>query len=378
MIKTKIKKKDRDSIEFPLMGYAGWGITKFFDSFKSLSFLVDRLETITLRKDIDKIIIDRPIYITGLARAGTTIILEMLSKHPDLASHRYKHLLMPYLPHWFSQMVNKTFFYKKPFERVHKDGIFITRESPEAIEEIFWGKFFDSNHNESISNIISSNMSNPKFEKFYRDHIRKLMINQKSSRYLTKNNYSITRLEYLLQLFPNSKILVIIRNPVNHIASLIKQTNLFIEMERLSPVLGDWLRIIGHYEFGHHQVCINVNNTELIHNIRKLWKNEKTYVKGWAYYWSSIYDFIANQLDTNKKLKKATYIVRYEDLCETPAKIIDKILDHTELSSIKFEKEKKYYIKHLHLPTYYTPDFSNQDLEYISEVTKATATRFGY
>ncbi|MFX1316458.1 MAG: sulfotransferase [Promethearchaeota archaeon] len=378
MIKTKIKKRNQVSIDFPIMGYAGWGITKFFDVFKSLSFLLNKLETITLRKDLEKIIIDRPIYITGLARAGTTIILEMLSKHPDLASHRYKHLLMPYLPHWFSQLVNKTTLYKKPFERVHKDGIFITRESPEAIEEMLWQKFFDNNHTETISNIISGNDSNPKFEKFYQNHIRKLMLNQNAVRYLTKNNYSITRLEYLLQLFPNSKILLIIRNPVNHIASLIKQTNLFIEMERLSPILGDWLKIIGHYEFGHHQVCINVNNTELIHNIRKLWSNEKTYVKGWAYYWSSIYDFIANQLDTNKNLKKATFIVRYEDLCKTPAKIIDKILDHTELSLKKFEKEKQYYIKHLHPPTYYTPDFSNQDLEYISEVTKATATRFGY
>lgn len=30
-----------------------------------------------------------PVYVTGLARAGTTITLEALAAHPHLASHRY-------------------------------------------------------------------------------------------------------------------------------------------------------------------------------------------------------------------------------------------------------------------------------------------------
>ncbi len=373
----KIKSKNPDSYEFPLLGYVGYVTTKFFNSFKPLSFLLERLETIILSNDIDKISIDRPIYIMGIARAGTTIILEMLSKHPDLASHRYKHILMPYLPHWFSLIAKKTKIYTKPIERLHKDGIIVTRESPEVIEEIFWQNYFFNLHNENTSNIINGGDSNPKFEKFYRNHIRKLMINQNCSRYLAKNNYNITRSEYLLRLFPSSKFLIIIRNPVNQIASLIKQTKLYIKMERKNPLLSDWLKIIGHNEFGHRQVCINVGNTELIRKIRKLWRNKKTYVKGWAYYWSSIYDFFADHLDKNKKLKKATLIVRYNDLCEKPAEIIDKILEHTELSAKKFEKLKKYYVNHLHKPSYYTPNFSNQDLEHISKVTKSTAARFG-
>ncbi len=373
----KIKAKNPDSYDVPLLGYVGYFTTKFFNSFKPLSLLLDRLETSVLSNDIDKLIIDRPIYIIGVARAGTTIILEMLSKHPDLASHKYKHIPMPYLPNWFSRIAKKTKIYTKPIERLHKDGIIVTRESPEVIEEAFWQQFFDNLHNENTSNIINGSVSNPKFEKFYRNHIRKLMINQNCSRYLAKNNYNITRSEYLLRLFPSSKILLIIRNPVNHIASLIKQTKLYIKMEQKNPILSDWLRIIGHHEFGHRQVCINVGNSGLIRKIRKLWRNKKTYVKGWAYYWSSIYDFFADHLDKNKKLKKATLIVRYNDLCDKPAIIIDKILEHTELSTHKFEKLKKYYINNLHKPSYYTPNFSNQDLKYISDITKSTVARFG-
>ena len=124
-------------------------------------------------------------------------------------------------------------------------------------------------------------------------------------------------------------------------------------------------------------MCINVGNTELIHKIRKLWKNNKTSVKGWAYYWTSIYDFIANRLDVNKTLKKATLIVKYGDLCENPATMIDQILEHAELPTAKFEKVKKYYIKHLHKPSYYTSNFSKQNIADINEITKETAARFG-
>ena len=122
-------------------------------------------------------------------------------------------------------------------------------------------------------------------------------------------------MEYVLKLFPSAKFLVIIRNPVSHIASLIKQTRLFIDIEKGDPLLMDWTRIIGHREFGHAQVCINVGDTNLIHNIRKLWKNKQTYVKGWAHYWNSIYEYIANRLDVNEKLKNAVQIIRYQDIC---------------------------------------------------------------
>ncbi|MFW9783223.1 MAG: hypothetical protein ACFFFB_13155 [Candidatus Heimdallarchaeota archaeon] len=133
----------------------------------------------------------------------------------------------------------------------------------------------------------------------------------------------------------------------------------------------------GHHEFGHHRVCINVGNTELIRNIRKLWKDKKTYVKGWAYYWDSIYGFFAKQIEENRELKDATLIVRYDALCKSPSKIIDEILANTELSTEKFDKVKSYYVKHLHKPTYYTPNFTDQERLNIAEITNSTSTRLG-
>lgn len=372
-----VKRTKTNSFQLPKLGYLGYTITKFFHLCTPVTFFHERFETLTLFNEIRKLEIKKPIYITGLARAGTTIILEMLSKHPDLATHQYKHLLMPYLPNWISKISNKVKLNSKPTERIHKDGIMIMSDSPEAVEEIFWKKYFKYVQDENTSHIINGNVINPKFERFYANHIRKLLITQDRSRYLAKNNYNITRLDYLLRIFPSAKFLLIIRNPVNHIASLIKQTKLFIKMEEDIPLLQDWLKILGHREFGHDRICINVNNTELIHKIRKLWSNKKTYVKGWAYYWVSIYDFIAKNLEINEKLRNATFIVNYDNLCEKPADTIDRILKHTELPLERFRNVREYYIKHLHKPTYYSPDFFEQELSDIHKITKDTASRCG-
>ncbi|MHA2287344.1 MAG: sulfotransferase [Promethearchaeota archaeon] len=378
MTETKIRTWSRKNRDLPVTGYAAYVTAKFFTSFKKLSYYLSKIETLLSRDEINELTIDRPIYIAGLARAGTTIILEMLHKHPFLASHKYRHFFMPFFPHRFSRIVDQSKFFTKPRERVHRDGIIITRESPEAVEEIFWQDFFSNNHNENISNVMNSAISNPEFEQFYRDHIRKLLINQRCSRYLAKNNYNITRLEYIHNLFPDVKFLLIVRNPVNHIASLIKQTKLFTKIEEKYPLLIDWHRITGHSEFGFNQLCINTGDNEVVQKIRNLWNSDRTNVQGWAFYWSCIYDHVKNLLGTNKEVQKASLIIKHEDLCENSAETIDKILEHTELPLDNYDKIKKYYVKHLHRPTYYTPSFTKQELQDISDITKATASRFGY
>ena len=47
-------------------------------------------ETRIRAADIEGIDIVKPVFVCGLARAGTTILLETLARHPQLGSHRYR------------------------------------------------------------------------------------------------------------------------------------------------------------------------------------------------------------------------------------------------------------------------------------------------
>ena len=101
---------------------------------------------------ISKIILDRNVYkannfeeiknknifITGLARAGTTAVLNLIDSSNKFASLRYKYMpfiLSPRLAKVFSNFSNKSSLQK---ERFHGDGIKININSPECLDEPFW------------------------------------------------------------------------------------------------------------------------------------------------------------------------------------------------------------------------------------------------
>ncbi len=342
------------------------------------STTLHRLESSWMRTDIKKSNITAPIYITGLARSGTTVVLEMLSQHIDIATHRYLHMVIPYAPNWIQKLADKVPIMTKPSERLHKDGLLVNKDSPEAVEEILWQEFFENALDESLSNVLDSKTSNPKFERFYRENIKKLLLNKHASRYLAKNNYSVARMEYLLKLFPDAKFVLMIRNPFDHIASLAKQDAIFKQMEAEDPRLLEWTKLIGHREFGSEKVCINLDNYDLVKEVRQLWNNKATYVKGWALYWASVYDFVHKELTENQNLAQAVHVFRYEDLCDRPSEVIDQILNHISVEKESFRKVKQHYCATLKRPSYYRTSYTDKEQDQILTATKDAASEFGY
>lgn len=374
-MKIKRAESGKAQFDFPAPMYY---IAKLVRTIPAVGDTLHTLEFSKMKRSIESLKVDRPIYVTGLARAGTTITLEMLSKHPDVATHRYLHMVMPYVPHWIQSLADKTPIMLSPTERVHKDRIMVNRNSPEAVEEIFWQRYFEDTLDETTSNVMRKDISNPEFEEFYRNHLRKLMQDQLSTRYAAKNNYNVARMEYIQKIFPNVKFLIIVRNPFDHIASLAKQDTILSEVERQDKRLLDWTKIIGHREFGGAKICINLDNTDTVQKIRDLWRNKRTYVTGWAIYWASVYSHVHQTLESNQKLAKAALVVRYETMCEEPDATIDQIVEHTELDPKKFEGVKKRYVKTLRPPSYYSVQYTEEEKESIKEITGPVAKLFDY
>jgi hypothetical protein len=337
------------------------------------------LETKLLGRRLDAAKVDRPVYICGLPRAGTTISLQMLSEHPDVTTHKYADFLMPYMPYawnWFFPRVPVNAM-RNPVPRIHRDRIQVTRDSAEMGEEILWERFFPHIHDESQVSVLDKNTSNPAFERFYREHIEKLLLSRGRGRYVSKAIMCVIRMQYLRKLFPDARFFLYVRNPIDHIASLLKQDRIWDELDRDDPRQIEIIEMTGHHEFGSRQIMANVGDPSVLREIHEL-RDRGRNVRARATYWSYVYNFVLGQIDADPDLARSVCIVRYEDLCGNSAETIDRIVAHAELSPEPFAAAKTAYCAKLSLPDYYRPNFNAAELEEIVEVTAPVASRFGY
>lgn len=347
----------------------------FIQRHRDLFIRLGNLESSYLTDEIARAKIDRPIYIAGLARSGTTILLEVIASSPTIATHRYRDYPPIFIPYAWNWWLNHIPLKKdQPVERTHADGIFVTSNSPEAMEEVLWMAFFEHLHDPRRSGVLDASVRNPGFEKFYRDHIRKLILARGGIRYASKENYNITRLEYLLHLFPDARFVIPVRHPAGHIASLIKQHRLISAGQRQSPKALAHFQRIGHFEFGLDLRPINAGADSTIAEISDLWKRGEE-LRGWARYWASIYGFVAQRLSENPRLRESATIVRFEDLCSEPGQTLTHLFNHCALDEPELVAR---WAPRLHSPTYYEAKFSDEDLGIIDEEAGATARRFGY
>jgi hypothetical protein len=349
----------------------------FIERHKDLWIRLGSLETGLVESAIAGVQIDRPVYVTGLARSGTTILLKTLARHPDVATHRYSDFPMLFTPYlwnrWLDLVPRKD---EAPAERSHGDGIAVTSESPEAFEEPLWMAFFPDRHDPSTSAVLGRDTDAPEFARFYRDHIRKLLAVRGRARYVAKGNYNVTRIAYLARLFPDARFVIPVRDPVWHIASLMKQHRLFLEGQRDNPAARRHLRRVGHFEFGADRRPINAGDDAATAAIMRLWQAGEE-VRGWARYWSQVHRYVADLIEHHQPDVRAVIrIVRYEDLCADPRAVLKDLLAHCGLAATgEFLAAAA---ARFHQPTYYRPRFSPAEHAIIAEETGDAARRFGY
>ena len=253
------------------------------------------LESSAYRAELDGIEIDRPCYVAGLARSGSTILLELLAGQPGVATHRYRDFPPVYTPLFWNRAFAHVYRTDAPpAERAHKDRILVTPDSPEAMEEVLWMRFFPGIHDTGRSQVLDAATANPAFERFYADHLRKIMLVRGGRRYLSKGNYNLTRFAYLQKLFPTARFVVPVRDPRWHVASLMKQHRLFCAEERRDPRILKHMQRAGHLEFGLDRRAINVGDTACAQAIEALWRDGQE-VRGWARYWAMLYGFVLDQ-----------------------------------------------------------------------------------
>jgi hypothetical protein len=256
--------------------------------------------------------------------------------------------------------------------RVHADGILVSSEGPEALEEPLWMAFFPSSHDADSSHVLNADTSRPDYEKFYRNHVRKVLAIRRGERYVCKGNYHVARLEYLLKIFPDARFIVPIRKPREHVASLIKQHRLFVAGETRHPRALVQMQCCGHFEFGRDRRVPRLDDLEAAASVERLW-NAGEEVRGYARSWSLVYGFLARRLAANAALRAAAMVVPFEELCQRPIEMLQRLAEHCELPGDESLRQK--LAARLHAPTYYRPGFSESEEAAIEEETRDVARR---
>lgn len=238
---------------------------------KAASDLEDRL----FARRFAHIPIDRPVFITALPRAGTTLLLELLAALPDFASHTYRNLPFLFTPLLWDA-VSRPF--RQPhaaMPRAHGDGMTVGYDSPEGFEEMLWRAFWPAQYRPdriipwpADARDMDGLDAAGEFADFIGNHIRKLLSLHPANgsvstpaptRYVSKNNANIARIPPIRRLFPDAVIIVPFRNPADHSAAMLRQHRNFLHLHAHDPFSRRYMAYTGHFDFGANLRPINFN-----------------------------------------------------------------------------------------------------------------------
>lgn len=332
------------------------------------------LETKLLEFDIEEIEIEKPVFICGLARSGTTITLEILNSATDFSAHCYSDFPFVHVNYFWNKL--KIFFpsTNKKVERAHKDRILVNSSSPEALEEILWISFFPQLHQSGAGDLLDESTENLGFEAFYRDHLKKLLALRGGKRYLTKNNYNLTRLQYLAKLFPDARFVVLVREPVSHVYSMLKQHRLITKVQQNDARACRYMRRHGHFEFGVDFRPIFFDSSETTARIQELWK-EDDLVSAYATYWKDAHEYVLREIIGHPTLPQQVKTISYEALCDDSESVLRDLCEFCEIDSNDLIRV---WAPKLDRPDYYQVDLTSSEVNTVNRETKSTFEKFGF
>ncbi len=333
-----------------------------------------RLESRMLADRTRQLAVRMPIYICGLARAGSTVLHEIIASHPSVATHRLKDYPMLFTPFWWRRATANQ-RPQPPRERLHRDGVMVTSESPDALEEMLWMAFFPRCHDTRMSQLLGATDRHPEFESFYDQHLRKLMLAEGKTRYAAKANYHIARLPYLAHLRPDARFIIPVRAPAPHVASLMRQHRWFCRGQRRHPRALAYMRRSGHFEFGLDRRPMHLGDSAKVRRVLDAW-HAGDEVRGLAICWDMAYGHLARLLTANTALREAALVVPYESLCAAPAAVLEGVLRHCALADAGSVVGR--HSPAIRAPDYYDSGLSPADRAVIREETAATASFWGY
>lgn len=318
------------------------------------------LEKYKFNMDLSHIKIDRPIFITGLPRSGTTMLYNLLCAHENAS---FVTNSMNSFPDELCSIewLRKKFHFDITGERFLVDSIKVGFGSPSE-PLVFWGKWFSRDADSLFWDEKRRESLPPgKEEEIYRD-IRKILwtfnaTKENPRRFVCKYPLLQTEMRMVQDLFPDAKFIHIVRDSRQAANSLVK----------LHKLSNDQLKKIKHPTVDYVVPYPRVK--KLQEYVEKFGAED---VRTTAHVWNDAIELVHQTVPYLKHFAE----VRYEDILENPTAELKRLFDFSELSwpnhtNEKFFQELKGVGKIHHKNNY-------KDFAVIESITREMLRKLGY
>ena len=244
------------------------------------------------------------VFVAGLARSGTTMLMRALYETNLFCSLTYRDMPFVLAPNTWSSLAQPGKRQKSEAERAHGDGVLVDFDSPEALEEVFWRVFCADRyiHPDRLTAMRVDADTQSRFATY----IAMILHRYKCARYLSKNNNNILRLPDILTTFTKATVLVPFRRPEQQALSLLRQHRRFREIHARDTFTQSYMRWLVHHEFGldHRPFAWGLEQSQGLH---------PDTLDYWLAQWLGVYGHLSSLLDTHAT---RAIPVGYETLCE--------------------------------------------------------------
>lgn len=275
-----------------------------------------------LQKPDNSRINEQHIFVSGLARAGTTVLMRIFHETGRFRSLTYRDMPFILAPGLWGRMSGRFRESGDLKERAHGDSLLVDFDSPEAFDEVFWRVFNGKDYIKKRC-LEPHDVDDETLEKF-RTYVALILMSSGSEahhRYLSKNNNNILRIPAIKKAFPNALVIIPFRSPVQHANSLLRQHLRFSDKENQDGFTRDYMTWLGHFEFGpaHRPFVFSPSQLDVL----------KTHTPDsldyWLLIWCETYEYLLKNTDGN------VVFISYENLCTNPDEVLGSLFTRAGL-----------------------------------------------
>lgn len=268
----------------------------------------------------------RHVFVVGLARAGTTVLMRAIHESGQFASLTYRDMPFVMAPNLWARLSGGSRRQMEKTERAHGDGLLVDYDSPEALEEPFWRTFCGKAY--IRPDALVPHAVDAEIVANYRTFVAHVLTRHGATRYLAKNNNGVLRIAALEAAFPQAAILIPFREPRSQALSLMRQHDRFADGG--DPFTTRYMGWLAHHEFGgdHRPFVIDGRRP----------KAAPASLDHWIEQWSIVYGALFARIESDG----AQLIpVAYEDLCRSDRAVWQALCERIGIPAIEAGFEER-------------------------------------